>query len=457
LRRDHGPIPADADARRLRRDHGPIPADADARRLRRDHAPITVDRRSPGTVAGMSILRLRDVRLIVGAVGLSSAGDALLWVLLALHVGETGGSALAVSALFICLWGPVVVLGGVAGRIVDRHENRRLLIAVSLAQAAVVAAMAFSADSLAALLMLSALLGAGVAVGSPAEFALVPAAAGEERVAEANGQVEAARYLGLTVGPLVGGALAAAGSTRLGLLLDAASFLAVAAAAVALHARRDPDAAEHAEGATRAREGIAFLHADRTLAIALAAAIGSLLFFTISVSAEVFFATDVLDAGATGYGVLISSWTLGMVAGAVGLARLVAGHRLAVGALAGVAVQGLGLFGAAVGATLVVALVAFLVGGLAHGAKNVLFRTLIHEHVPERLRGRAFAAYNAARNGAELGALAAGGVLVALLGARTALALSGAIPLAIAIGALMLMARREAAAPAGAAYVPAQG
>jgi hypothetical protein len=36
-------------------------------------------------------------------------------VLLALHLGQTGGSALAVSALFVCLWGPVVVLGGVAG------------------------------------------------------------------------------------------------------------------------------------------------------------------------------------------------------------------------------------------------------------------------------------------------------------------------------------------------------
>ena len=147
----------------------------------------------------------RDLRLIVGAVGLSAAGDALLWVLLALHVGRTAGSALAVSALFVCLWGPVVAFGGVAGRIVDRHENRRLLIGVSLAQAAVVAAMACTTGSLPALLGLALLLGAGVAVSSPAEFALVPAAAGEDRVAAANGHVEAARYLGMTAGPLLGG------------------------------------------------------------------------------------------------------------------------------------------------------------------------------------------------------------------------------------------------------------
>ena len=45
------------------------------------------------------------------------------------------------------------------------------------------------------------------------------------------------------------------------------------------------------------------------------------------------------------------------------------------------------------------------VGGLGHGVKNVMFRSLIHVRVPDRLHGRAFAAYNGIRNGAELGAL----------------------------------------------------
>ena len=195
----------------------------------------------------MSILRLRDVRLIVGAVGLSAVGDAVLWILLAFHVGTTAGSALAVSAMFVCLWGPVVALGGVAGRIVDRYENRRLLIGVSLAQAAVVAAMASSPPARSpSLLGLCVLLGAGVAVSSPAEFALLPAAAGEDRLAEANGQVEAARYLGMTAGPMLGGVLAAAGSIEVGLLLDAASFLARRGARgsrCAPGARRGPRAA----------------------------------------------------------------------------------------------------------------------------------------------------------------------------------------------------------------------
>jgi len=399
-----------------------------------------------------SVLRLRDVRLLVGAVGLSAAGDTVLWVLLALHIGEATGSPIATSALFICLWGPVVVLGGVAGRIVDRRENRRLLIGVSLAQAAVVAAMAFASGSLPALLALCVLLGVGIAVSSPAEFALIPAAAGEDRVAEANGHVEAARYVGMTVGPLLGGALAAAGLTRAGLLLDAASFAAVAVAGVALRARRAPTGG-HPGGAREARrECVGVLLRDRTLAITLAAAVAALAFFTMSITSHVFFATDVLGAGASGYGLLMSAWTVGMVAGAIGIARLVPTRWLAAGALLGVALQGAGMIGAAVGATMALALGGFLVGGVAHGVKNVLLRTLIHVSVPEAMRGRAFAAYNAARNGAEMGALAAGGVVVGLAGPQIALGVAGAIPVAIALGALALLGRGERAPAPRPAY-----
>jgi hypothetical protein len=51
-----------------------------------------------------------DARLIVGAVGISALGDFLLWIPLTLHLQQMTGSGLAVAALMICLWAPVVVL-----------------------------------------------------------------------------------------------------------------------------------------------------------------------------------------------------------------------------------------------------------------------------------------------------------------------------------------------------------
>jgi MFS family permease len=132
-----------------------------------------------------------------------------------------------------------------------------------------------------------------------------------------------------------------------------------------------------------------------------------------------------------------------MVAGASVLARRVPPALLAAGALAAVAIQGAGLLGAALSSVLALAVSGFALGGIAHGAKNVLLRTLIHERVPESLRGRAYSAYNAARNAAELGALVAGGVLVGAIGARAALLISGAVPLAIGASALALATARR--------------
>ena len=76
----------------------------------------------------------------------------------------------------------------------------------------------------------------------------------------------------------------------------------------------------------------------------------------------------------------------------------------------------------------------------------MLLRTLIHERAPEALRGRAFAAYNGARNGAELGALVLGGIVVGALGARAALLLAGLGPAAIGAACSASRHRRRAEA-----------
>jgi MFS family permease len=377
----------------------------------------------------------RDLRLLAGAAGLSALGDFMAVFPLILHVQQSTGSAFAVSAMVFALWGPVVLAAGVAGVIVDRFENRMLLIVVSFAQAAVVAGMVAGADELWALLPLMALLGFGVAVSQPAEFSLVPAAAGEGDVARANGLMETVRSLGFTAGPLVGGALGAAGLLRLALAINALSFVVVGVVGMLLRARRVPEGAD--EAPVRARDGFAFLFRSRDLAIALGGAVAALAVFSISVTAEPFFVTEVLDGGPLAYGVLLTSWTLGMAFGSGAVAPRVR-SSVAVGGLVAVTLQGVGIAGAALSPVLWMALIGFVFGGVAHGVKNVLLRTLIHERVPEALRGRAFAAYNGARNGAELGALVVGGLVVSAFGARPALLVAGVGPALIGLFCLFL-------------------
>ena len=389
----------------------------------------------------------RDVRLIVGAVGVSALGDFLLWIPLTLHLQEMTDSGLAIAAVFIALWGPVVVLAPVAGLLVDRREARGILIAASLAQAVAAAALVFVLDSVAAILALSALLGAGFAIAPPAEFALVPVIAGERRRGDVNGYVEASRYAGMTAGPVIGGLLAAAGGTEIALAVNAVTFLLVALAGVVLHARRHPAAVGDGEETARARDGIVFLFRDRMLAVVMTVLFVALLFMTASATAEVFFLKEDLEVGDAVYGLVFGAWTIGMVLGALVVARRVAPATLAAGALIATAVQGAGLGLPTAWLVVWFAAAMWFIGGLGHGTKNVLARTLIQERVPDHLHGRAFAAYNGLRNGAELIALAGGGVMVALAGGRVTLALAGGVALVAALVGLVFYRRTGESEP----------
>jgi MFS family permease len=418
----------------------------------------------------------RDLRLLVGAVGLSAAGDFVALIALVLQVHELTGSGLAVSALFAATMVPVVALAPLAGLLADRVESVRLLVLASVAQALVAAGLAFT-DSLAAILLLSALLGLGSAVSQPAEFALVPAVAGQDpddsadvpgsrdperspdapgaqdRLVKANGWVETARYAGFAVGPLVAAALTASGGSRLALLVNAASFLVIAVAGACMQTRRPPVAKVPHEPHERARDGFGFLWRDDLLRVLVGAAVAGLLFISASLTVEVFYIKDVVGAGDAGYALTGAAWMIGMVAGATGLAARVARvgpGPMAAAALAALAIQGAGMAFAASWAILPVLIAGFVCGGLAHGLKNVLIRTVIQERVPERLHGRAFAAYNGLRNTAELGALGAGGVLVSVLGAQVALLGAGLGCAVAGLAGLALVHRRHAPATAPA-------
>ena len=385
--------------------------------------------------------RQRDVRLIVGAVGISALGDFLLWIPLTLRVQEISGSGFAIAGLFLALWTPVVVLAPVAGLVVDRREARAVLLVASLAQMVVAAALAFALDSVAAIIVLAALLGTGFAFAQPAEFALVPVVAGGRRLTEVNGLVETARYSGMTAGPLLGGVLAGVGGTDVAMLVNAGTFGVVAAAALLLHARRPPQAAPEGTEHERARDGIAYLFRDRTLAVAMSVLFLTLLFMTASVTAEVFFLKDDLEVSDAVYGAVFGAWTVGMIFGALVVARRVPHRLLALGLLVATLVQGVGLGLPTAWLVVWFAAAMWFIGGAGHGTKNTLARTLIQERVPDRLHGRAFAAYNAMRNGAELVALACGGLLVAAFGGRTTLALAGVMSVAVALVGLALYRR----------------
>jgi MFS family permease len=374
------------------------------------------------SVRAVSAARRRDLRLIVVATALSSLGDELALIALMIKVFDLRHSAFSVTALLLAGLMPLVLLTPVAGLLVDRSERVQLVAVTSAAQGLIAFSIA-STSSFPLILILAFLLGSGAAVASPALFAIVPAIAGE-RTTQANAWIEAGRYTGWVFAPILGGVIAQTVGPGVALVVDGASFLIIAAAALGLSIRCPAGAREEKEKGA-ARRGFAFIGSDPILRIAISVIAVTVLFAAVDGVAEIFFAREVLHAGSLGYGALASAWLAGMVVGATAIARRLQPPRLTPAVILSSVGLGACVFVAAAMGITVPAITLFFVAGIGNGVQNVSIRSLIHRSVPEELLGRVFAAYFGLTTTMQLGATALGGLLVGGFGARTALMVSG--------------------------------
>ena len=388
--------------------------------------------------------RDRDLRLLAGAIAVSAIGDWVAIIALGFRANDMwkGG----VAFLLICLWSPLAALAGHVGILVDRLETRSLAIWSGVFQAVVAAVLAF-ATSLTEILALAILLGVGVAISSAAEFALVPLLAGSRSVGRANGLVESMRGIGFVAGPAIGGLVAGGAGTRWAMLADAATFLVIAGVLATLPVRRrvrhEPD------HKPRARDGVRLLFSERVLAITLGTGAIGLVFMSASIPGDFAYATDSLHVGRFAFGIVLTVWAVGMIVASNTLPQRIPVALVGWATLAGAAVQGLAKFVAPFWQLYAVMLVCWTIGGAGHGVKNAGFRTLIHQRVEPDKHGRAFAAFNGLRNGAELAALAGGAVLVSTLGGRGTLWIAGGVSAVAALTGLVALS--TVAQPAAAA------
>ena len=382
----------------------------------------------------MSSLRGRDFRLLVVSTGLSSLGDELALIALTIKVAELTDSGWAVSGLLVAGLAPLVIFAPAAGVIVDNFETRRSLVIASAIQAGLAVWLAF-AGGLPAILLLSFLLGTCTAVASPAIYTLAPVVVGEEHATEGNAYLETARYVGMISGPVLAGSLSFGAGSRIALLVDAGTFAVVAIAAAALVARRRPAGSE--EGAGEARAGFGTVRRDRLLLIGFVLIAFIVMFAAMDNVAEVFFAIDTLGVGSWGFGVLASVWVVGMVVGSSQIARRLPASRLMPAMAIAAIVGGAAVAIAGAVALMAVAVVMFAIGGVANGVITVSMRSIIVHRVPDRYRGRVFAAYGGLFFGTQLAAMAVAGGLVVALSGQLVLIIGGAGTVLAGVGGLL--------------------
>lgn len=372
----------------------------------------------------------------------SFAGDGVAAVALVVLAADAHGPD-GVSLMLLAYAVPRF-LGPVAGAIADRVDQRRLMVACELGQAALVAVIALAQPPFALLLVLVAAMSGLVALFQPAGRSAVPVLVPPEHRMSANALLSLALNLEVAIGGLLGGALLAAADVRTALLLDAVSFVASAA----LLARVPP---LPPRGSTPERfwstvaGGLAFARRDRVVRALVVATLALVVLAGVDNVVLVFIARDTLAGGDGVYGLLVGAFGVGMVVAAVVVSLRVAGDPVRL-LVAGFVLTGIGnlLTGTARG--LPHATVGQVTAGVANAIENVGSDTLVHARVPAQMMGRVFGLIGTC---AQIGQVAAVGLAAVALRAVSAshlLALSGVATLAVA-GVLAGVMRRATASP----------
>jgi MFS family permease len=394
-------------------------------------------------------------RRLLAAHVQSSLGNGAAYVALLLIAYERFHSPLAVSAVLLCEFVPMLLLGAVMGAVADRCSRKAILVSADVLRAAAIVGLAL-VDSFAATVALAALAGVGQAAFTPAVMASLPSLVSEKRLPAAMGVYGAVQEFGFTVGPLLGAAAFAAIGTSGVLFANAVTFAFSAALLVTLPLTRTTGAAAATERKPpllqSVRDGIGALRSNRAAWTVVLSSTFFVCFFGAMNVAEVLLVNSTLGGGAAGYAYVTAAMGLGVTAGSLLAARGESpehGRRLY---LSGIALCAAGMAVCAVAPVLTVAVVAFLFIGLGNGVALVSEGVLLQQVIPDAIKGRVFGLKAAMISGAFLVAYFGGGLLTAWMGPRGTFALIAAGSAVVCLVARFVLAgdRRRAAMAAPA-------
>jgi MFS family permease len=253
---------------------------------------------------------------------ISNLGSSFTFFALPLLVFKLTGSAVNLAITTAAYFLPYLLFGLVIGAWVDRVDRKRMMIAVDLGRAAVIASVpAFAAaDALSvwwvyAVSFLSATLTIAFDSG---EFAAVPSLVDRDDLVTANGRIQATYQSAQFVGPILAGSLLGAGlPVEEVLLVDAASFVASAAALGLVRRSFNAPGAPDQEPKSLRRdvvEGLRYVLSHPVLRnISIMMAMFNFV-GTTTIAQLVFFAKERLDASDSQVGFLFSAGSAGIVA-----------------------------------------------------------------------------------------------------------------------------------------------
>lgn len=391
----------------------------------------------PGSrrLAPLAALQHRDFRLLWLGSLISIAGSQMRMIAVNVQVYELAKAAGRIDpALALGLVGlarviPLVLTALYSGLVADRVERRRLVIVSSLialvSSAALAAATELGQPSVWLIYAMVALAAVANAFEMPARQALIPNLVPKEHLANALSLNIIAWQLATIVGPTLAGVLIAWGGVAPAYWIDAASFLAVVAAALLMRRRDVPAVAPPQVSLHAALEGLRFVFRTPLIASTMLLDFFAT-FFGAALTLLPLFADTILHVGPVELGWLYAAPSVGALLAAMALTSFTI-RRQGLVLLWAVAIFGVctAVFG--VSRSLPLTLLALAGTGASDTVSMVIRGTIRQLKTPDELRGR-MTAVNMVffAGGPQLGELESG-IAASLVGAPLAVLVGGAL------------------------------
>jgi MFS family permease len=373
-------------------------------------------------------------RRLLATYSINEMGDWMGIVALSVLVFELTNSPLATAGLFLGTRFLPAFLGPLLVTRVERLRPRVVLPLIYVVEVVAFGALAVLAThfSLALVIVVATIDGTMALAGRSLTRAIVVALlepTGELR--QGNGLLNIAFTTGAAVGPALAGLVVAGIGVQAALYLNAASFYVVAMVIVTAGVLPQ---AEPEEGGTwdRVKAGVAYVRKQARLRRVLVAQGLAFIFFSAVAPLEVVYAKETLGASDTGYGILLTTWGVGMVGGSIIFARVQKTPLIVLLLLSTVTV-GISYLGMGIAPTLAVACAFSILGGVGNGVEWVSAISAVQELTESGMQARIMAVLESVAAAMPGVGFALGGVLAAVGSTRTTFAVSGFGVLAIAL------------------------
>ncbi len=413
---------------------------------------MSISNRTPGAFES---LKVRDFALLWSGQTVSSLGDGVFTIALALTALEIGHSPIDLAYVLAARAVPSVCFALLGGVVVDRVPKRLAMLASDAVRGIAVGIVALLIANhrlqLWQLIVMSAVFGTADAFFGPASMSILPELLDESQLVQGNALSQMSGQLtqGL-IGPAVGGLIVAGIGYAWSFGIDAISFVVSAVCLLAMRIRTQR-AKIHGSAFAEAMEGITYVRQTRWLIASLfGAALANFVGMTPLTVLLPLLVRTVLHGSALSLGLVFAAGGAAGVLASLVVARMGA-PRLRVTVLwTAYAVGGLAILAMAFAPNVWVVglLSAIEIGLFIYG--DVLWVAMMQELVPREVLGRVSSlVYLLAFSLGPLGILL-GGAVAAGIGIRETLFISGLVSTIICLVVILIPGVRDPERPVAA-------